>query len=167
MLNQLEGSDVKDYDDPASRQSGTARTSYLLAQCFHALRSLIEPALKSFNITPLQYTILSVALHTSKLSSAKLSRRFYITPQSMGQMLGGLEERGLVRREQDPANRRILLVSLTEEGCALAKRCAEQIERIEREAFGEFHPDDIEQFRESLRRLSNKVRNGVQMQAPP
>lgn len=160
MHDLLVREDINGLGDASARQGPMARTSYLLAQCFHSLRSMIEPALKVYNITPLQYTILSVALHTNKLSSAKLSRRFYITPQSMGQMLGGLEERGLIRREHDPANRRILLVSLTEEGAALAKLCATEIDRIERQAFSDFRHDDIEQFRESLRRLSNTVRNG-------
>ena len=42
-----------------------------------------------------------------------------IAPRSATEVLDGLQERGLVRRLADPADRRAVLVELTDEGRAL------------------------------------------------
>ncbi|WKG02578.1 MarR family winged helix-turn-helix transcriptional regulator [Mycolicibacterium sp. HK-90] len=65
-----------------------------------------------------------------------------------------LEERGLVVREIDPANRRCKLVSLTETGRALLGR----IDRVEDPApdvLAALGPDDLTNLREILRRISS------------
>ncbi|MEO8778655.1 MAG: MarR family transcriptional regulator [Rhodanobacter sp.] len=128
-----------------------ASTTYLVARIFHALRATrLEPVLKPFGITPLQYTILTVIVARPGLSSAELSRRFYVTPQTMGQVLAGLEERGLLKRQEDPENRRILLVGMTPEGRKLVQRCDKQMEKIENEVFGDPEDADVKAFREKL-----------------
>ena len=86
----------------------------------------------------------------------------------MGQVLCGLEERGLIRREQDPNNRRILLISPTDTGRALASRCSEAIDRIEEETFSHLEPADIVRLRATLRGISHAVRHGPAASiAPP
>ena len=45
-----------------------------------------------------------------------------VTPPSVTRMVASLEERGLVRREADPADRRIARVSLTAEGRRTVQR---------------------------------------------
>jgi DNA-binding MarR family transcriptional regulator len=96
-----------------------------------------------------------------KLSSAKLSRRFYIRPQSMGQVLGGLEERRLIKQEQDPSSLRILLTSFTDDGRNLGKRSDNEISQIEKDTFRSFRYEDIAHLRATLRDISNAVRDSA------
>lgn len=140
-----------------------ASTTYLIARVFHALRSSrIEPILKPFGITPLQYTILTVIMTHEGLSSADLSRRFYVTPQTMGQVLASLEETGLLKRREDPENRRVLRVAMTAEGRKLVKRCDKQMEKIELEVFGEFDDSEVIAFRRKLYKVAAVLRGGDQ-----
>ena len=104
---------------------------YLLARIFYAMRQRTEDALKPFNLTPMQFTILSTMYRWQGLSSAELSRRFNVTPQTMGEMIGNLERRGLVERAQDPANRRALRLNLTEEGARLFRICEAAMHEVE------------------------------------
>ncbi|GGX07068.1 hypothetical protein GCM10007242_10530 [Pigmentiphaga litoralis] len=135
-----------------------ASTTYLVSQVHFALRNRTEAALKKYAVTGIQYTVLSVLGHRDGLSSADLSRRFYVTPQSMGQLLSTLEERGLLVRREDAANRRILRVSLTPEGRKLVDAGAKDIEAVETDAFSCLDPRDLKTMRANLRTLVGELR---------
>jgi DNA-binding MarR family transcriptional regulator len=49
-------------------------------------------------------------------TSAALARQEQISPQSMGATLAGLEARGLVRRDSDPRDGRLVVLSVSEAG---------------------------------------------------
>jgi DNA-binding MarR family transcriptional regulator len=135
------------------------RTTYLIATVYHALRATrLEPALKPLGVTPLQYTIMTVVDSHEGLSSAQLSRRFYVTPQTMGQVLAGLEERGFLRRREDPENRRVLLVSLTAKGRKLVEDCGRVLGAIEDEIFGGIETGAL---REQLQQVANYLRQNT------
>lgn len=141
------------------KHASTQTTTYMIAQAFHALRALwIEPALKAENLTSLQFTLLSVVDRHAGLSSADLSRRFYVTPQTMGQVLTALEARGLLIRAENPDNRRLLAMSLTPTGHALVKTCQEHMQQIEQEVFGELNEKELAKFRDTLHKVVGKIR---------
>lgn len=146
---------------PSSDKLAPSQTTmYLMAQAFHALRALwIEPALKEKNITSLQFTLLAVVARHSGLSSADLSRRFYVTPQTMGQVLTVLESRGLLIRAENPENRRLLSMSLTAQGHALVDACQADMQAIEEQVFGSLNDKEMEKFRGTLQKVVAKVRD--------
>ena len=63
-----------------------------------------------------EYTTLSVLGARPGLSNAQLARRSLVTPQSMIEILGRLERRGLAVRQVDPRHARILRATLTAKG---------------------------------------------------
>ncbi len=133
---------------PARRRK--ARTAYLLTQGHFAIRARIDSALRELGVTSLQYTVLSMVSHHPGSSSADLSRRFYRTQQAMGQVLSGLVERGWAVRSEDPANRRILRVALTEEGKTLVRTGDQLMDRIEQTFFAGFSSEETDTFRRVL-----------------
>lgn len=145
----------------AALQPGKARnTTYLLAQTSNLIRNAwIDPALKEHGITSLQYTVLSVIRRYSGLSSAELSRRFFVAPQTMGPILTQLEKRGLILRKENPENRRLLAISLTPEGETLLTECHRLIDGIEREIFGELDDATLQHFRETLHRIYRRAQD--------
>ncbi len=132
------------------------RTSYLLVQAYFATRTRIETALKPLGLTGLQFTILSTLKNRNDMSSADLARRFYKTPQAMGQLLNVLVTRDLVERAEDPDNRRILRVSLTEEGRRVAAAGDLAMRRIEKSTFSGFEAETLRTLRTALHDLSRQ-----------
>lgn len=138
-----------------------ARMVYLLAKSFHAIRARhLEPAFRNFDLTPLQYTILSTVHDHPGLSSADLSRRFYASPQNMGQILGSLESRKLIWREENPENRRMLLVSTTVNGATIVESCHREMDLIEKALFEDMEADDQAALRRCLLHLAAKAQVG-------
>lgn len=58
------------------------------------------------------------------MSQAQIARQVLVTPQSLGEMLRGLEDRGLVRRADPLSRGRPARVALTDDGAALLETAA-------------------------------------------
>ena len=130
---------------------------YLLARIFYAMRQKSEDALRPHNLTPMQFTILSSLKRWDGLSSAELSRRFGVTPQTMGEMVGNLERRSLIARVQDPANRRALRLSLTAPGDRLLGVCEAAMQAVEVQMFEQMSSRDLEALRGRLTGLHDHL----------
>ena len=130
---------------------------YLLARIFYVMRQRSEDTLRPHNLTPMQFTILHSLKAWDGLSSAELSRRFGVTPQTMGEMIGNLERRALIARVQDPANRRALKLSLTAAGGRLLDLCETAIQGIEAEMFEDMSARDLDALRARMIGLHNRL----------
>jgi DNA-binding MarR family transcriptional regulator len=133
----------------ASKSAG-AGTLYLVHMLTHASRSKLDDALRHLELSSFQYTILSVLAHNENLSSSRLSRRFYVTPQTMGEVILLLERKGLIERREDPANKKALLLSLTKLGHAVCAEGDVIVRSFERMIFGDLSEAEIAALRAIL-----------------
>lgn len=90
--------------------------SWLLKQLRNALHRTTEDALLPLGLTEAHAAVLMELAYGKPLSNAALARASFVTPQSMVQLLGSLEERGLVARGSDPQGGRAMPAELTPEG---------------------------------------------------
>lgn len=126
------------------------RTSYLVARLDRLIRSQLADALKPFDITVPQYTLLSVLERRPGLSNAQLARRSYITAQAMHQVVNGLEERGLIEREVSPDHGRIQMTRLTGDGKEVLDRCDKAVDLVEGRIFGGLGAGEKDHLRKLL-----------------
>lgn len=96
------------------------------------VRSRLDELLKPYGVTALQYTALTVLERHDGMSAARLARDSFVTAQSMADLVRILEQRGLVRRESLPSNRRERLIYLTDEARDLLAECADAVADLER-----------------------------------
>jgi DNA-binding MarR family transcriptional regulator len=71
--------------------------------------------------------------------------------------LDDLQDRGLISRERDPADRRIHLVSLTEKGRRVRASAQAAIQRREEELLASLPAADRRAFLRSLQQLSEEI----------
>ena len=110
---------------------------------------LVE-ALRRFDLTPLQYMVLSLASHRGSWSTADLARRFHIAPQSMNEVIAALEAKKLIARRESPGHRRILHIRFTAAGSKLLAKCERAVDRVERSIFRNFDRKELTLFRGML-----------------
>lgn len=133
------------------------RTIYLLNQANYALRSMLDAKLRAVSMTGIQYTVLSLVERHEGISSAELSRRFFVTAQTMNEIINGMVGRLLLSRKGDPDNRRILRLKLTARGRKTLNECDAIADEIEHAAF-DWMGAEQEKLRESLRGLTHGLR---------
>lgn len=92
---------------------------FVLVRTYHHVARRFHASLAPLGLTPMQFGVLVAIGRDPQVSQAQIARQVLVTPQSLGEMLRGLQGRGLVRRA-DPVQRgRAAQVALTEEGAAL------------------------------------------------
>ncbi|MER6160119.1 MarR family transcriptional regulator [Streptomyces sp. NPDC001868] len=123
---------------------------YMVKQVELVVRSHLDDLVKPAGITALQYTSLTVLERHDGLSAAQLARDSFVTAQSIADLVRSLENRGLVRRERNPRNRRELLILLTDEARELLARYAEPMRDLEERMISDLTAHQADQFRQAL-----------------
>lgn len=131
------------------------RTIYLLKRIDAEFRPRINVALSEFNITGSQYSVLSLANRSKPLSSAQISRRMFTTPQTTSDVISSLEKKKLIERYEDPENKRILRIRVTDHGRKLLKACDLKVDELEEEFFGVLDDSELQELRGTLDKVFN------------
>jgi DNA-binding MarR family transcriptional regulator len=138
----------------AVQQDGRIRADptimYVLKQVELAVRAQLDEIFRPIGMTALQYTALTVLERHPDLSSAQLARNSFVTAQTMADMVRALEDRGLVERHRDAADRRRLVLALTGDGRALLRRYRSRVEALERRMLSGLTPEQAAGLRWSL-----------------
>lgn len=128
-----------------------------LARALDSLGARLGVELEQAGLTPPQFGVLETIHHLGPLCQRELGRKLLRSGGNITVVVTNLEKRGLVRRERLAADRRMILVHLTERG---------------RELIGQLFPKHVanlvKQFsvlepqeQETLRRLCRKLGIGV------
>jgi DNA-binding MarR family transcriptional regulator len=135
------------------------RTVYLTKRIETEVTLQMSKALTPYDLTPLQFAVLSfVGADNPNFSSAQLSRRFAMTPQSMNEIVRILLKKDLINQTIDPSHKRILRLSLTELGKEILKKCNTAINTVERNLFGDLTEEEYNLFRSVMGKILEKAR---------
>lgn len=135
-----------------------ARTIYLFKRVEMLIKSELEHALQDVGLTPGQYTTISLLGGQKEVSSAELARRMGVTAQSMSETITLLERKGLIVRQENPANRRILQIATTPRGIEMLARCEDRVETLEERLLGGIGADELRRLRAVLTRILDGAR---------
>jgi DNA-binding MarR family transcriptional regulator len=131
-----------------------ARLSYLIRQAQLATYQRLDRALRGFGLTPAQYTVLAILSRRGEsLSSAALSRRLGVSPQSANEIVATLTALSLVRRTAGAENRHIRRLGLTLRGRNLLVQCDAEVDRFEEALFCVLAAPERETLRQLLIRV--------------
>ncbi|MBN8293288.1 MarR family transcriptional regulator [Rhodobacter sp. NTK016B] len=141
-------------------QGARPRLIYLVNNLNLLVRRMLDERLKPHNLGGLQYTILTLIRDRDGISSAELSRRFFVTPQTMNESVTALERRGLIARKESEANRRILIARVLPEGLALLETCDKIADEVEAEVFADLPADKQDVLHDLLRDRIGRLMQG-------
>ena len=95
---------------------GEETTGDLLMAAARGLRRRYVDVLAPYDVTPGQSRGLTVVCEQGPLRLSDLAEALGIVPRSATQVADALEQRGLLRRNKDPADRRATVLVATPEG---------------------------------------------------
>jgi DNA-binding MarR family transcriptional regulator len=105
---------------PLLMASGLAdRFGFQLKMAQAAVWSDLVAALQPFGLRPSQYSVLLILRAAPGSRQQEIGEALGIQRPNLAAMIDGLEKRGLIRREINPADRRSHALSLTDDGMAL------------------------------------------------
>ncbi|MBK1784643.1 MarR family winged helix-turn-helix transcriptional regulator [Prauserella cavernicola] len=133
------------------------RTAYLVKRLEQAVRGHLESVLRPHGLTTAQYTALTTLRGQPGQSSAQLARRSFVSAQTMQELVTSLQRRGLVDKAPAPGNRRVLHVSLTDQGEQALAELDDEVDALEREMLADLDEAQVEALRQALRSCSRRL----------
>jgi DNA-binding MarR family transcriptional regulator len=131
-------------------ESDRVRLTYLVTRLQWALRVRLDEITQPFDLTPKQYTALSVLADRPGMSSATLARLTNVTPQAANEMVAVLERKRFLERSTDQNDARRLEMKLTRAGRTALAKCDELVDRLEAEVFDLLDATQQTAFRRAL-----------------
>lgn len=116
-----------------------------------------RPHLRRHGLTDQQWRILRALAEEERVELLELSSRCMIQPPSLSRTVPALTERGLVRREDHPSDRRRSLISLTDEGRALFRVMSAESGRIYRQLTEDIGEETLNEVYRMLAELIETV----------
>lgn len=93
---------------------------YRLVHDIYVLMDIADRAvLEPFGLSRMQFNMLRMLIEEDEHQLVRLAERLLVTRSTITRLIDQLAARGLVRREDDPADRRARLAFITEAGRAL------------------------------------------------
>ena len=123
---------------------------YLMIKAGHYLGQGFEAALAELGISAREFLVLTFVRAADGLSQQELSARLGLDPTIVVGLVDGLEDRDLMSRRRDPADRRRNVLSATPAGEDLLAEAVAAAARAEADFLGPLDPDQREELRRWL-----------------
>lgn len=124
-----------------------------LAKTYQAFCAYDEPHIREFGLTPPQFDVICTLGNTPGMMMNQLAERTLVTKGTLTGIVDRLEQKGLVRREVPPENRRCFMIVLTPEGKALFDRIFPKHISYLKTRFDQLNDEELEQIKNSLQKL--------------
>jgi DNA-binding MarR family transcriptional regulator len=130
----------------------------MFAPLARALVAREEPVLRAHDVSMWGYIVLTALAEQPVRTQAALAQAINADKSRIIGVLDDLQQRGLIQRQPDTADRRVHLLSLTPAGDKLRRSVEAAIRRSEEEVLAALPPADSEAFLRSLKALYARYR---------
>lgn len=157
----------KSQRDGKRRVSGDSVEQQVLYNLFRTsdrMQHRLAQLVAEHDLTGSQYNVLRILRDEGKpMPCLKIAQRTITVVPGITGLVDRLEKRGLVKRDRSTEDRRVVDVSLTEEGEELLARLDEPISELHKKLLGQFSAAEVAE----LARLLEKARLGIEADKKP
>lgn len=114
---------------------------------------------KPFDLKKVEFSLLMIVMANGALAPKRLARALAVTAPNLTLLLDRLQQRGLIKRERNPADGRSQHVVLTAKGLKLARDAAAAAEPMERELLSSLSRAEHAMLIELLDKLTGRPLN--------
>jgi MarR family transcriptional regulator, 2-MHQ and catechol-resistance regulon repressor len=140
-----------------SQDAGHVHAWLVLGKALNAMTKFTTAGIQESGLGESDFRVLEVLLHKGPLPVNVIGPKVFLTPGSISTAVDRLLAKGLVTREENPDDRRIRLVALTESGKALILPIYRKHVEDIRQVFADFTPSDIRQLERLMKKAGRKA----------
>lgn len=134
---------------------------YLREEAFHLLRQLFQQHTSRWQselpeLTKPQYAVMRAIQEQPGIEQVALTDAAVSTKATLAEMLSRMESRGLVRRENDPADKRRRFIYLTPEGESLLDAIIPVGNAVDERFLGKLEADERALFTQLIGKMMDK-----------
>ena len=128
---------------------------FALYAATNAVTRAYRPLLAQLELTYPQYLVMLVLWQEGNSSSREIAQRLQLSANAISPLLDRLEEHGLIARQRDRTDRRVIHITLTPEGATLESAVYDVQQVVECQTG--LAPDDLGQLRGELAALAERM----------
>jgi MarR family transcriptional regulator, organic hydroperoxide resistance regulator len=140
--------------------------SPLIPTLARAHRAMSQELLRETGLSAGQELIVMRLFDSPPQSQAELTRWLGVEPPTTAKMLARMEKAGIVERVPSETDRRVTLVSLTDEGRAIHGRVENVWGDLERVTVAGLAPAEVQELERLVRHMLSNLQNGQETPAP-
>lgn len=129
----------------------------LITRARSSLLTSFDTELEPFGVTGAQFEVLKNLARSDNETAASLCRALHYDTGSMTRMLDRLQQKGLVTRERDTSDRRLVFLRLTDTGERLIPKIQPALRRALRRHLAGLTPEEVASLKRYLGRI---IENG-------
>lgn len=126
---------------------------HLIRRAHQVAVALFMEETASFDVTPVQFAILNALMDAPGIDQVSLAARVALDAATSGSVIGRLENKGWLRREADPSDRRRRLLWVTPEGTRVAAGMQQAVARVQDRITGPLTDGERDQLMALLGKL--------------
>ncbi|MGW7357938.1 MarR family winged helix-turn-helix transcriptional regulator [Streptomyces sp. NPDC054802] len=146
---------MADNDTPAASMTLDDQLCFALYSASRAVTAAYRPVLAALDLTYPQYLVMLAVWERGPVPMKELGGVLGLDYGTLSPLLKRLESAGLLRRERQPDDERVVTVDATERGRALRER-AEEVPGSMGRAYG-LTAEEAAQLRDQLRALTDRL----------
>jgi DNA-binding MarR family transcriptional regulator len=128
-----------------------------LGFAFWRMKSAFE---REMGVSAGTWFTLALLARKDGISQGELSQKFEVDPSRVTRLAKKLEREGLLRRERDPEDHRVVRMYLTEKGRGMIEGLSDRRERFDRRISAVLSPEELEELRRVLGVLVEATKEG-------
>ncbi len=126
-----------------------------LALAFKRLLATIE---RESGVAGMKWFLLTVLGRRNGLSQGEFTQEYELDPSRVTRTAQALEGDGLIRRERDPGDNRLMRMYLTEDGRAVLRKLPEINDELRRRVYSVLSKEEFEELRRMLGLLAEVMK---------
>lgn len=140
-----------------NREQEVLRALTILLRSSGSVSNMLKKDMQSYGLNPTEFTVMEVLYSKGEQPIQIIGNKVLLASSSITYVIDQLEKKGLVERQVNEIDRRVTLVSLTEEGNKLMKDIFPQHTDIICDVFEEVSDEDLLNLSESLKKVGFKA----------
>ncbi len=132
----------------------TQAPGYLIRRAHQTSMAIFAEELAEFEVTSLQFAIVQALIDEPGADQITVAQRVALDAATAGSVILRLEERGWLRRESSPTDKRRKLLWLTSAGQTMAMEMKKPARKVQQRLLGALSESEREQFVALLKRIS-------------
>lgn len=135
-------------------------TQLLMNQVMHLYVQRSTQLFRNWDIQPGQAGLLWALSRNTGLSQKELAKKMGIKPPSITVMIKKMESEGLIEKQQDKSDQRIMRIFITDKGRKNAFYMDQVLNQLEKEVFANMNEQEIMLLRRLLLQMKENLLDG-------
>lgn len=116
------------------------------------------------DLTNDQHYILRYIYQTEECTSSELAEVFKVNKSAITAIINRMADRGLIKRTRDESDRRVVYLTLTDEGNILFEKTEDRIHCLVESIITKFNIDEIQHFIQTYEKLADILNSNEKVQ---